>query len=363
MQRETSNAVTVTPDADTGQGNQLARRAAVASQGAAVVTSYDEARQMAVALSHGAVAVPQAFRKNEGACMSVIVQAMGWGMNPVSLIQSAYVVGDNVGYEAKVFSALINLKAPLTKRLRFRYDGSLKFETKTTQRGGKMRTPTGDRTCTVIGWLEGEDEPIEYTTPPIGDIEPKNSTMWAGDPDRQLAYYATRAWARLYVPEVVFGLYTQDELVDHAETMQPARPTGQAVQELIDAEDRPAPKPVDDIPEAEVVTQEHEDICEPEGVPPSDPPQRAAEPPQEPQEEQTDPEGASDLTEEAQLLVDASKNAYKRRLANCTTKQEAVAEFKWLEGTPGWLHFTDGEMKYARSQCSKRQKELPGAGA
>lgn len=46
----------------------------------------------------------------------------------------------------------------------------------------------------------------------IKDIKIKNSPEWANNPDKQLWFHATRDWARIYVPDVLMGVYSRDEL-------------------------------------------------------------------------------------------------------------------------------------------------------
>src|SRR5262249_14054991 len=69
-----------------------------------------------------------------------------------------------------------------------------------------------ERTCPAIAKLRSDPEEFEYTTPPLKLITPKKSPLWQSDPDRQLAYYARRAWARLFAAGVLGGIYDPDEL-------------------------------------------------------------------------------------------------------------------------------------------------------
>ena len=46
----------------------------------------------------------------------------------------------------------------------------------------------------------------------IKTIKTRNSPLWTQDPEQQLAYYTKRAWARLYCPEVLLGVYAEDEV-------------------------------------------------------------------------------------------------------------------------------------------------------
>ncbi len=66
--------------------------------------------------------------------------------------------------------------------------------------------------CKCVGKLGDDPEPFEYITPPLKLITPKRSPLWESDPRRQLSYYARRAWARLFTPGVLLGVYDVDEL-------------------------------------------------------------------------------------------------------------------------------------------------------
>ena len=45
----------------------------------------------------------------------------------------------------------------------------------------------------------------------------RNSPLWAADPRQQIAYLATKRWARLYCPDVILGVYTPDEVIEREE--------------------------------------------------------------------------------------------------------------------------------------------------
>lgn len=185
-----------------------------------VPRNMNEVMEFAKVMSTAGVCIPAAFRNNPGMCLAVTMQALRWGMDPFAVANKSYVVntkdGDSkVAYEAQLFHAVVNERAPLTKRLKISYEGS-----------GVART------CTIEGWLEGEEEAKLYTSPPVQNITVKNSPLWQGDLDQQLSYYAIRAWARKWVPEIIMGVYTVEELAadsfhqgpEHAKDITPERP-------------------------------------------------------------------------------------------------------------------------------------------
>ena len=158
---------------------------------ATAIEVMDFARLLATAEQ----AIPAPFRKNPGMCLAVVFQAVEWRMSPVAVVNKAYIVNDRLAYESQLIHGIVEARAPLESRLRAEYVGE---------------GPT--RQCTISGTFFGEKKPHEYTSPQIKDIKVKNSPLWTADPDQQLFYYSTRAWARRWAPDVLLGIYTRDEL-------------------------------------------------------------------------------------------------------------------------------------------------------
>lgn len=154
-----------------------------------------EMMEFAKMMATGGPTIRATFRGNPGACLAICMQAGRWGMDPYAVANKAFEVNDQLSYEAQLIHAVVNTKAPLQSRLRPEFLGE-----------GPARQ------CRIVGLLHGEEEPAEYTSPPIGDIKTKNSPLWASDPDQQLFYFSVRSWARRHVPEVLLGVYTPDEL-------------------------------------------------------------------------------------------------------------------------------------------------------
>lgn len=167
---------------------------------------------VAKALSLAGSYLPPFLRGNAGACIAVLLQALQWRFDPVAVARNSYEVTDaggntSIGYTAQLLHALVEARAPLRHRLRFEFNGE-----------GQ------DRQCTVTGTFIGEDRPCTYTTPKLSKITPKRSPLWSSDPDQQLTYYASRAWARRHCPEVLMGCYTTEELRDQPIDVTPASP-------------------------------------------------------------------------------------------------------------------------------------------
>ncbi len=163
--------------------------------GGLTFNSMIEVMEFAKLMAVSDAAVPPHLRGNPGACLAVCVQAVEWRMSPFQVANKSYFVNQRMAFESQLIHAIVEARAPLERRLRCTYEGD-----------GQ------DRRCIVSGILRGEDEAHEYTSPKIKDIKPKNSPLWVNDPDQQLWYFASRAWARKWCPDVILGIYTPDEI-------------------------------------------------------------------------------------------------------------------------------------------------------
>jgi RecT family len=158
--------------------------------------SMGEAMQLATIMSRSTF-VPKHCRGSEGNCLAIIMQASRWGMDPFAVANKAYFVKDDAppAFESQLVNAVVNSSGALSGRLRIESEGE----------GETLR-------CTVRGFLRADPSDEKVKTQSIARISVRNSPLWKSDPDQQLAYYTTRAWARLHCPEVLLGVYTPDEL-------------------------------------------------------------------------------------------------------------------------------------------------------
>lgn len=137
--------------------------------------------------------VPSHLQDKPGDCLLVIEQAMRWGMSPFAVAQSTSVISGKLMFEGKLVSAAIQSSGILSKRLNYDFDGE-----------GTARA------ITVSGTIQGEDK---SRTIRVTLAEAKTSNgMWTKQPDQQLVYFATRAWARRHAPEVMLGVYSPEEM-------------------------------------------------------------------------------------------------------------------------------------------------------
>lgn len=181
--------------------------------------SMGEAMQFAGLMSRSNF-VPTHLRGKDGDCMAIVMQAARWGMDPFAVANKSYFVKDGApaAFESQLVNAVVNSSGALSGRLRIEFDGE----------GEKLR-------CTVTGYLRADPNDPKVKTQSIARITTRNSPLWKADPQQQLAYYTTRAWARLWVPEVLMGVYTPDEVEidpERARVVSPPIPRRDAMPEL-----------------------------------------------------------------------------------------------------------------------------------
>lgn len=191
-----------------------------------------ELLEFAKLMSVSGFCVRPAFRGNPGACLGVALQAFRCGGDPFAWANKAYITRNKSGeeqisYEAQLVHAIVNSSSVLQRRLRPTYEGE-----------GQARC------CIVVGWVKGEGQPLEYRSPPVSQVGVKNSPLWTSDPDQQLFYYSTRAWARRHVPEILLGIYAPEEFAETIDITPEAEPRREDF-----ISDNRRPEPIDERPE------------------------------------------------------------------------------------------------------------------
>lgn len=165
---------------------------------------------LAQVMATSKVTVPKHLQGSVGDCFAVVMQSMQWGMNPFAVAQKTHLVNGTLGYEAQLVNAVITTRAPIKERLKFEWFGDFKGINGKTDK-------SSDKGVKVWATMKGEDEPrvLELSMQQVGNV--RNSPVWEADPRQQLAYLATKRWARLYCPDVILGVYTPDEFTEAPE--------------------------------------------------------------------------------------------------------------------------------------------------
>ena len=146
-------------------------------------------------MSKAIVTVPKHLHGKPADCLAITLQAMRWRMDPYVVAGKTHVVNGNLGYEAQLVVAVLKNSGAVKGRPHYEYRGdgpSLEC------RAGFI--PAGEEAIVWTEWLA------------IGGIKTKNSPLWTVNPKQQFGYLQARNWARLYAPDALLGVYTDDEL-------------------------------------------------------------------------------------------------------------------------------------------------------
>jgi hypothetical protein len=200
----TTQAMTRADRIESKLDRQVSGSIAISPGRGLLIESVAQAMEVAKLMSISGSAVPPHLRENPGACLAIAIQGWEWGVNPFAIANKSYVVNDRLSYESAIFHAVLLKRAPLRGRIKMTFSGS-----------------GAERICRVSAICDDGDI-VEYTSPEFGKIYPKNSPLWKNDPDQQQFYWSVRAFARRHFPDIMLGIYTDDELSDQG--VIPPRP-------------------------------------------------------------------------------------------------------------------------------------------
>ena len=165
---------------------------ATAGAGSGMIpTDMGAAMRLAEMMSTGRL-VPAHLQKSPGDCLMVVELAMRFRMSPFAVAQCTSVIQGKLMLEGKLVAAAINSSGVLEDRLAYDFSGV-----------------NDTRAVTVRGTMRGEAEPREMTVT-LREAQTTNP-LWKKQPDQQLCYFGTRAWARRHAPEVMLGVYSPEE--------------------------------------------------------------------------------------------------------------------------------------------------------
>jgi hypothetical protein len=156
-----------------------------------IPTDMGAAMRLAEMMSTGRL-VPQHLQKSPGDCLMVVELAMRFRMSPFAVAQCTSVIQGKLMLEGKLVAAAINSSGVLEDRLSYDFAGV-----------------NDTRSVTVKGTMRGETSPREMTVT-LNEAKTSNA-LWTKQPDQQLVYFGTRAWARRHAPEVMLGVYSPEE--------------------------------------------------------------------------------------------------------------------------------------------------------
>jgi hypothetical protein len=222
--------------------------------------TFDTAQRIAKALSSSDL-VPETYKNNIANCLVALEAAQRIGASPLMVMQNMHIIHGRPSWSSQFIIAAINSCG------RF---GALKF-----------RMGAGE--CTAYASDKDSGEIVEgpKVTMAMAQAEGwanKTGSKWKTMPELMLRYRAAAFFGRLYAPDVLMGMYAEEEIRDMIEVTPAApgvfeKPAGskpRALSAVINAvpEAVVEPEPETVVVEAVVVEAEPEPVAvaEPEPV-------------------------------------------------------------------------------------------------
>ncbi len=145
--------------------------------------------------------VPAHFKNKQADCFIVCQMAMRLGIDPFMLLQKTYVIGGKPAMEAQIAIALVNTSGLFKTNIRYEITGE-----------------GDDRGC--VAWVLDQDgQRLNGPRVTMGTAKSegwlgRNGSKWRTIPELMMQYRAATWFARLYCPERLMGMLTDDEARD-----------------------------------------------------------------------------------------------------------------------------------------------------
>lgn len=184
--------------------------------------NYNRMMNFASAMAEARVTVPEHIAGNPGDCLAVTMQALSWGMNPFLVAQKTSLVQGKLCYEAQLVSSVLTNSGVIDGRPEYEFFGNWdrivgNVSEKTSSKGNKYFVPGWSAKdeeglgVIVRATIKGEKAPRELRML-LKQATVRHSTNWANNPEQQLSYLAIKNWVRRNAPDVLLGVYTDDEI-------------------------------------------------------------------------------------------------------------------------------------------------------
>lgn len=202
------------------------------------IQAFEDAQRIAKALASSTLIPPQ-FQGQQGFanCLVALEIANRMQMSPFQVMQNLHIIHGRPSWSSQFIIGLINGCGRFSP---------LQYEV--TGQGDSLAC-----TCVATELSSGKDLRGPTVTMAMAKKEgwaTKSGSKWQTMPDLMIRYRAAAFWGRLYIPELLVGIQTQEEVVDiEPVTVKPELPKT-SLDQLNAAIAQPEPEPV------EVVTDE-----------------------------------------------------------------------------------------------------------
>lgn len=163
---------------------------------------FDLLQRMAKLLAASEL-VPEQFRGKIANCTIALEMAKRIGASPLAVMQSMFIVHGRPSWSSQFIIAAVNSTGKFSP-IRFRKTGT---------------EGEDDRTC--IAWVTEKATGEVLESPPVSISMAKkegwysrNGSKWQTMPELMLSYRAATLFGRLYAPEVLMGMKSEEEAID-----------------------------------------------------------------------------------------------------------------------------------------------------
>jgi hypothetical protein len=211
------------------------------------IQAFEDAQRIAKALASSTL-IPQQFQGQAGYanCLVALNISRRMGMDPLMVMQNLHIIHGRPSWSSQFIIGLVNGCGRFSP---LRYDISGKGDTLTCaavatelRTGEELRGP---EVTMAMAKKEG------WST--------KSGSKWLTMPDLMIRYRAAAFWGRLYIPELLVGIQTQEEVLDIEPVVISETPAA-SVQNLNEkiTKQKPAAKPAKQEEVQEVVLDDDE---------------------------------------------------------------------------------------------------------
>lgn len=182
--------------------------------------------------------------KTIATCMSIVNMSKRWGFDTSNVAASTYVVRDKLGFEGKLYAALANSRGNLHDKLQTIFHGagdalaavvfgSTGPLTDKDRENLMKYLETGDSRAVTELLLNG----VKCVRLTVAQCK-TDQAMWKKSPEQKLFYTGATQWCRRFLPELVFGALSLEDLEYEAyaapKTVAKVLPKSNAVAKLIE---------------------------------------------------------------------------------------------------------------------------------
>lgn len=169
---------------------------------------FDQAQRMALALSKSEL-IPKSYQNNIPSTMIALELAKRTGVSPIMVMQNLHVIQGRPSWSSSFIIAVINSYKKFSMPLNFELKGEgltrscIAFTTGID--GQRFESPVVDMAMAAAeGWVN------------------KAGSKWKTMPELMLRYRAAAFFGRLYCPELLMGMQSEDEVIDVTSQVAPA---------------------------------------------------------------------------------------------------------------------------------------------